>query len=378
MGKEEREGGREREKGERERRRERGGDVDVRKKHQYQLVASHTCPDWGLNPQPKNLSWLGIEQLPFWCTKAMLQSPEPPGHSSVPASFGRNHRPQIVLTYSTCYPQAKTECGSNWKPSWLRQNLRHILTHVLPAQQSPLSRGCWLYPTQVSLKVTNEAKVNAELGECLGPRILSTCLHFINNWGNIWTYPFHRTTEVTVVSVQWVAICFEIAHTRTIQGHRVQEQGAEFMVRCMEDRPQPLGAATLMGPTVKVCQPGWGRRETIHSTRQTHEFGSRWSSKKFSEGQRGTPTTRDARPPSDAHLSPTLVKPRKSLSHVLEKDTGRTNPRVLRLLSKRLYPVITKQVQWRSQTKMWKCVKQVVELYFSLLTSGLGLGGRAG
>ena len=31
------------------------------------LVASHACPDWGLNLQPRYVPWLGIEPATFWC-----------------------------------------------------------------------------------------------------------------------------------------------------------------------------------------------------------------------------------------------------------------------------------------------------------------------
>ena len=45
--------------------REKGRNIDVREKHQ--LVASHTLPDWGLNPQPRHVPQLGIEPVNFWC-----------------------------------------------------------------------------------------------------------------------------------------------------------------------------------------------------------------------------------------------------------------------------------------------------------------------
>ena len=42
---------------------ERKGERE-RKKHW--LVASHMCPDWWLNPQPRYVPWLGIEPSIFW------------------------------------------------------------------------------------------------------------------------------------------------------------------------------------------------------------------------------------------------------------------------------------------------------------------------
>ena len=50
-----------------ERERERERDGDVREKHQ--LVASHSLPKQGLNPQPRYVPWLGIEPAAFWCTQ---------------------------------------------------------------------------------------------------------------------------------------------------------------------------------------------------------------------------------------------------------------------------------------------------------------------
>ena len=44
---------RERKVGERER------NIDVREK--YQLVVSHACPNWGLNPHPRYVSCLRVE-----------------------------------------------------------------------------------------------------------------------------------------------------------------------------------------------------------------------------------------------------------------------------------------------------------------------------
>ena len=54
----EREEEREREKRERER------DIYMRERHQS--GASHMCPEWGLNRQPRYVSSLGIE--PIWMT----------------------------------------------------------------------------------------------------------------------------------------------------------------------------------------------------------------------------------------------------------------------------------------------------------------------
>ena len=50
---------------ERERERERARNINVRQKHL--LVASHMCPNQGLNPQPRYVLWLGIELPTFWC-----------------------------------------------------------------------------------------------------------------------------------------------------------------------------------------------------------------------------------------------------------------------------------------------------------------------
>ena len=39
----------------------------MREKHQL-FYASHTCLDWGSNPQPRYVSQQAIEPETFWCT----------------------------------------------------------------------------------------------------------------------------------------------------------------------------------------------------------------------------------------------------------------------------------------------------------------------
>ena len=65
----------------REKETDRDRDADLRERHQS--VASHTCPDRGLNPQPRYMPWPGIEPTTFqfmgWCTN-QLSRPHWPGH----------------------------------------------------------------------------------------------------------------------------------------------------------------------------------------------------------------------------------------------------------------------------------------------------------
>ena len=48
-------------------RQERQTEKEISVREKYWLVASHTCPDQGLKPQPKCVPWLGIEPTTFWC-----------------------------------------------------------------------------------------------------------------------------------------------------------------------------------------------------------------------------------------------------------------------------------------------------------------------
>ena len=46
---------------EREMERERGREKNINVREKHQLAASHKCPNWGLNPQPRYVPQLGIE-----------------------------------------------------------------------------------------------------------------------------------------------------------------------------------------------------------------------------------------------------------------------------------------------------------------------------
>ena len=49
----------------------------------HQLVASHTHPDWGLNPQPRYVPWPGIKPATFWCTGRHSNQPCHPARANL-------------------------------------------------------------------------------------------------------------------------------------------------------------------------------------------------------------------------------------------------------------------------------------------------------
>lgn len=53
------------------------------------MIASCTCPDWGLNPQCSYVPWLRIEPATFWCTEC---------HSSQ-----SGHPARAVLNFLNCW-----------------------------------------------------------------------------------------------------------------------------------------------------------------------------------------------------------------------------------------------------------------------------------
>ena len=57
---------REKGRGERERGWGRDGNIVVREKHWLAIL--HMLPDWGSNPQPRYVPWLGVEPATFCCT----------------------------------------------------------------------------------------------------------------------------------------------------------------------------------------------------------------------------------------------------------------------------------------------------------------------
>ena len=82
--------------GRREEKRERN--IDVRGKHQ--LVASCTYPDWGPNPQPRHVPWLGMEPVTFcfvgWCPTNWSMMVRAEGHFWMRLTF-KSLSKQIAL-----------------------------------------------------------------------------------------------------------------------------------------------------------------------------------------------------------------------------------------------------------------------------------------
>ena len=73
-----------RKRGVEERERERG----IHMREQHGLVASHMCSDWGLNPQPRHVPWLGIKPSAFWYMgRCSLKSTEPSGEDFLDLSI---------------------------------------------------------------------------------------------------------------------------------------------------------------------------------------------------------------------------------------------------------------------------------------------------
>ena len=45
-----------------------GGERERHQREKHQSAASHVYPNWGSDPQPSYVHWLGIEPANFWCT----------------------------------------------------------------------------------------------------------------------------------------------------------------------------------------------------------------------------------------------------------------------------------------------------------------------
>ena len=64
-----------------ERGRERERNIDVKEKHQ--LIASHMCPDWGLNLQPRYVPWPRNKPMTFWYMKRCSSQLSHPARTSL-------------------------------------------------------------------------------------------------------------------------------------------------------------------------------------------------------------------------------------------------------------------------------------------------------
>ena len=100
------------------RRRGGGGRRRRREKHwceKYPSVASCTCPDQGLNPQPRHVLWPGIQCTTYWCTGWCSNQVSHPASTLSPtlnmASRYHHHHPPHCSRSTPSYVQ------SNFSPS---------------------------------------------------------------------------------------------------------------------------------------------------------------------------------------------------------------------------------------------------------------------
>ena len=52
-----------------------------REREKHRSVASHICPNWELNLQPRYVPWLGIEPTTFWCMGWHSNQPSNPARA---------------------------------------------------------------------------------------------------------------------------------------------------------------------------------------------------------------------------------------------------------------------------------------------------------
>ena len=127
----------------------RDWEVEIEK---HQLAASYTCPDWGSNPQPRYVPWLGIKPAAFWCL-GLCSNHLSPGQGTNACAFrvigeeGQKGQARKCLFLEA--PQHEVVCvKSSWLPPSLachRPALRAFsvntsLDSTCPVLVEPLAR----------------------------------------------------------------------------------------------------------------------------------------------------------------------------------------------------------------------------------------------
>ena len=92
--------------------------TDVKEKHQS--VASHCCPDWESNPQPRYMSWLGIKPVNYSCVVQCSNQLSKPARATL--EFLRS-----IKLYMNCWLQGLAPLT----PAWLKIQLYFLMVKFL-------------------------------------------------------------------------------------------------------------------------------------------------------------------------------------------------------------------------------------------------------